>query len=94
MTVHACQAAGFQPHTRHHIDDFTTPLALVAAGQGVALVPQLGLAGPRPGVLLTRVPLGRRTRIAYRNGAARHPAVAAVSAAFRSAVPAELAAAP
>jgi len=94
MTVHACQAAGFQPHTRHHVDDFSTTLALVAAGQGVALVPQLGLAGPPPGVLLTRVPLARRTRIAYRDGAGGHPAVTAVSAAFRSAVPAELAAAP
>lgn len=90
MTMHACQAAGFTPHARHLVDDFATTLALVAAGQGVALVPQLGLADPPPGIVLTRVPLSRRTRIAYRSGAARHPAVAAVSAAFRSAVPAEL----
>jgi DNA-binding transcriptional LysR family regulator len=90
MTMHACQAAGFTPHTRHLVDDFATTLALVAAGQGVALVPQLGLAGLPPGVVLARLPLGRRTRIAYRAGAGRHPAVTAVSAAFRSAVPAEL----
>lgn len=90
MTVHACQAAGFRPDIRHQVDDFATTLALVAAGQGVALVPQLGLADPPPGIALTRVPLSRRTRIAYRSGAASHPAVTAVTAAFRSAVPAEL----
>ena len=90
MTIHACRAAGFTPHTRHQVDDFTTTLALVAAGQGVALVPQLGLADPPPGVLLTQVPLQRRTNIAYRSGAGRHPAVTAVTAALRSAVPGEL----
>jgi DNA-binding transcriptional LysR family regulator len=94
MTIHACRAAGFTPHARHQVDDFTTTLALAAAGQGVALVPQLGLAGPPPGVLLTQVPLQRRTNIAYRSGAARHPAVTAVTAALRSAVPDELAAGP
>jgi hypothetical protein len=56
----------------------------------VALVPQLGAAGPPPGVVLTRVPLARRTRIAYRRGAGAHPAVAAVTAALREAVPPEL----
>jgi DNA-binding transcriptional LysR family regulator len=90
MTLHACQAAGFLPHTRHLVDDFATTLALVAAGQGVALVPQLGLAGRPPGVLLTRVPLHRQTKIAYRSGAASHPAVTAITAALRHAIPAEL----
>jgi DNA-binding transcriptional LysR family regulator len=90
MTLHACRAAGFIPHTRHEVDDFTTTLALVAAGQGVALVPQLGLAGPLTGVVLTQVPLRRRTSIAYRSGAGSHPAVTALTAALRSAIPAEL----
>jgi DNA-binding transcriptional LysR family regulator len=90
MTLHACRAAGFTPHTRHQVDDFTTTLALVAAGQGVALVPQLGLAGPPAGIALTRVPLHRRTSIAYRSGAGGHPAVTAFAAALRSAVPREL----
>jgi DNA-binding transcriptional LysR family regulator len=94
MTAHACQAAGFLPHTRHHVDDFATTLALVAAGQGVALVPQLGLAGRPPGVVLTRMPLHRHTRIAYRNGADRHPAVTAIISALRRAVPADLGAGP
>jgi DNA-binding transcriptional LysR family regulator len=90
MTVRACQAAGFTPRTRHRVDDFSTTLTLVAAGQGVALVPQLGLADLPPGVRLTRLPLSRRTKIAYRSGADRHPAVAAITAALRSAVPPEV----
>ena len=90
MTVRACLAAGFAPRTRHQVDDFTTTLTLVAAGQGVALVPQLGLADPPPGIVLTRVSLHRQTKIAYRRGAGSHPAVTAITAALRSAVPAEL----
>jgi DNA-binding transcriptional LysR family regulator len=87
MTIRACQAAGFTPHVRHQVDDFGATLALVAAGQGVALVPQLGADSPPPGVTLTRVPLARRTRIACRRGATAHPAIAAVTAALHSAVP-------
>ncbi|MEO3819463.1 LysR family transcriptional regulator [Plantactinospora sp. B24E8] len=90
MTVRACQAAGFHPRIRHRVDDFDTVLALVAAGQGVALVPQLGIVNPPPEVVLTRLPIHRRTRIAYRDGAAAHPAVTAVAAALRSAVPPQL----
>jgi len=94
MTVRACQAAGFTPRARHRVDDFSTTLALVAAGQGVALVPQLGLADLPPGVMLTRLPLSRRTQVAYRSGADRHPAVAAITTALRSAIPPELTPAP
>jgi DNA-binding transcriptional LysR family regulator len=90
MTIRACQAAGFTPHARHHIDEFATVLALVAAGQGVALIPQLGAVNPPPGVVLTRMPIRRRTMTAHRAGADAHPAVATVTAALRTAVPAEL----
>jgi DNA-binding transcriptional LysR family regulator len=91
MAVRACQAAGYTPRIRHQIDDFATVLALVAAGQGVALVPQLGAAGPPPGVRLTRLPMARRTGTAYRSGARAHPAVLAFTTALRSALPPELA---
>ncbi|WP_165985863.1 LysR family transcriptional regulator [Streptomyces sp. YIM 98790] len=88
MTVRACQAAGFAPRIRHRVDDFAAVLDLVAAGQGVALVPLLGAAGgPPPAVTLTGLPLRRRTLIAHRSGAARHPAVTAAVAALRAAVP-------
>src|SRR5580693_1746459 len=85
MAVRACQAAGLTPRIRHHADDFVTVLALVAAGQGVALVPQLGAIGPPPGVVLTELPARRRTRIAYRNGTRHHPPVSACIAAIRAA---------
>lgn len=86
MTVRACHAAGFTPRVRHQVDEFATVLALVAAGQGVALVPQLGLVNPPPQVALTPMAMSRRTKIAFRSGAGRHPAVAAVAAALRAAV--------
>ncbi|MFI8997775.1 LysR substrate-binding domain-containing protein [Streptomyces sp. NPDC053542] len=90
MTIRACQAAGFTPHVRHRADEFATVLALVAAGQGVAVVPHLGLVAPPATVTLTRLPIRRRTTLAHRSGAGGHPAVAAVVRALRAAVPAEL----
>ncbi|WP_079407249.1 LysR substrate-binding domain-containing protein [Streptomyces sp. 3211] len=92
MTVRACQAAGFTPRIRHRVDEFATVLALVAAGQGVAVVPQLGVTGPAdPAVHLTRLLMQRRTKLAFRSGAGAHPAVAAFGAALRAAVPPDLA---
>lgn len=81
----ACQAAGFTPRVRHHVDDFAAVLTLVAAGQGVALVPQLGAGRLPDGVRLLPLPARRRTRIAYRRGAGEHPAVAACVRAIRDA---------
>jgi DNA-binding transcriptional LysR family regulator len=60
-------------------------LALVAAGQGVALVPQLGAAQPPAGVRLLPLNAHRRTRVAYRRGAGNHPAVAACVRALHDA---------
>ncbi|AWZ09947.1 LysR substrate-binding domain-containing protein [Streptomyces sp. ICC4] len=92
MTLRACQAAGFTPRIRHQVDEFATVLALVAAGQGVAVVPQLGITGHADrAVVLTRLLMERRTKVAFRSGAGAHPAVAAFAAALRAAVPPELA---
>jgi DNA-binding transcriptional LysR family regulator len=85
VALQACRAAGFAPRIRHHADDFTAVLALVAAGQGVSLVPQLGAARPPPGVRLRPLAARRRNRVAYRRGAGGHPAVAACVAALRAA---------
>ncbi|GAA3028846.1 LysR family transcriptional regulator [Kitasatospora albolonga] len=90
MVVRACQASGFTPLIAHQIDDFATVLALVAVGQGVALVPHLGASPAPPGVQLTRLPMARRTRTAFRAGAGRHPAVAAFVSAVREALPEDL----
>ncbi|MFC7246628.1 LysR family transcriptional regulator [Catellatospora aurea] len=85
VAVRICQAAGYPPRARHHADDFTAVLALVAAGLGVALVPQLGAVQPPPGVRLVPLASRRRTRIAYRRGSGDHPAVAACVTAIRTA---------
>jgi len=82
VTLHVCRTAGFTPRARHHADDFATVLALVAAGQGVSLVPQLAATQPPAGVRLIPLATRRRTRIAYRRGAATHPAVAAFISAL------------
>ncbi|MFI6843382.1 LysR substrate-binding domain-containing protein [Kitasatospora sp. NBC_00085] len=87
MAVRACESAGFAPRIRHQIDDFATVLALVAAGQGVALVPHLGTAQTPPGAVLTRLPMYRRTRAAFRAGAGSHPAISAFVSALYTAVP-------
>jgi DNA-binding transcriptional LysR family regulator len=83
-TLHVCRAAGFTPRARHHADDFATVLALVAAGQGVSLVPQLAAAQPPSGVRLLPLPVRRRNWIAYRQGAAAHPGVAAFASRLRA----------
>ncbi|MFJ9947484.1 LysR substrate-binding domain-containing protein [Kitasatospora sp. NPDC091207] len=90
MAVRACESAGFAPRIRHQIDDFATVLALVAAGQGVALVPRLGTVRTPPGVVLTRLPMYRRTRVAFRAGAGSHPAISAFVSALHTAVPSGL----
>jgi DNA-binding transcriptional LysR family regulator len=85
VALQLCQAAGFQPRVRHHADDFSTVLALVAADQGVALVPQLAAGNPPPGVRLIPLPTRRHTHVAYRRGSAGHPAVGAALSALDSA---------
>jgi DNA-binding transcriptional LysR family regulator len=85
LTVRACEAAGFTPRIRHHADDFGAVLALVAAGQGVAFVPDLGAAAPPAAVVLTPLPMRRRTHLAYRRGTAHHPAISAARTALHAA---------
>ncbi len=83
LVIRACEAQGFTPRIRHYADDFGTVLALVAAGQGVSLVPQLGLTGAPSGVAITPLAAKRRSSIAFRKGTRHHPAIAAFTAAIR-----------
>ena len=84
MLVRACEARGFAPRIRHYADDFGTVLALVAANQGVSLVPELGVTAAPAGVSLIPLTARRRSRIAYRKGTRGHPVVAAFTAAIRA----------
>jgi DNA-binding transcriptional LysR family regulator len=83
MLVRACEARGFAPRIRHYADDFGTVLALVAAGQGVSLVPELGVAGSPARVSLIPLTARRRSRIACRKGTRGHPVIAAFTSALR-----------
>lgn len=85
LTVRACEAAGFTPGIRHHADDFGAVLALVAAGQGVALVPDLGTGNAPDRVILTPLTIRRRTYLAYRRGTRTHPGIAAARQALHAA---------
>ncbi|MET8584229.1 LysR substrate-binding domain-containing protein [Streptomyces collinus] len=86
MAVRACQAAGFQPRIRHRVNDFRTVLALAAIGQGAGFVPEMATAHAPEGVVLTRLPLFRRSKVAFRAGGGSHPAILAFVAAARTAV--------
>jgi DNA-binding transcriptional LysR family regulator len=83
LIIRACEAQGFTPRIRHYADDFGTVLALVAAGQGISLIPQLGLSGAPSGVAITPLAARRRSSIACRKGTRHHPAIAAFVAAIR-----------
>jgi DNA-binding transcriptional LysR family regulator len=85
LTVRACEAAGFTPRIRHHVDDFGAVLGLMGAGQGVAFVPELGAAASPGNVVLTPLSIQRRTQLAYRRGTAHHPAIAAARSALHAA---------
>lgn len=83
MLVRACEASGFTPRIRHYADDFGTVLALVAAGQGASLIPELGVAHRPAGVQLIPLSARRRIRVACRRGKGNHPGVAAFTSAVR-----------
>ena len=80
----ACRAAGFEPLIAHALDDYPTALKLVAAGEGVALVPDLGLVDPPPGIrtLELREPLSRTVQLAVRRASAQRPALIAIREAL------------
>ncbi|TCN32850.1 DNA-binding transcriptional LysR family regulator [Kribbella orskensis] len=80
MVEHACRAAGFVPRTVAKCAEFSAMLALVAAGEAVALVPQLAtLHRPENVALLPITPAtARHIFTLTRPGGARHPAVRVV----------------
>lgn len=78
--IAACRAAGFEPIINHALDDYPTALRLVAAGEGVALVPDLGLVRPPQGIRV--IPLQdavtRDVQLAVRSASASRPSYLAV----------------
>src|SRR5262249_45351952 len=61
IVLRACAAAGFEPHVAFESDDYLAVQGLVAAGLGVALIPELALATVREDIVIR--PLGPGTPV-------------------------------
>ncbi|MQS38864.1 LysR substrate-binding domain-containing protein [Streptomyces katsurahamanus] len=61
--VRGCLAAGFQPRCAHEVTETSTALALVAAGLGIALLPDSIRSAPREGVVCKTVADALRVRL-------------------------------
>ena len=86
VVIHSARQAGYEPRLAHITNDFSVSYALVAAGAGVGLVPEL--AGPPPPGVVVRpvagVPPSRRIYAAVRAGSSARPAIAAMLDALAS----------
>jgi DNA-binding transcriptional LysR family regulator len=84
VVIHSTRAAGYEPRLAHITNDFDVAYALVEAGGGVGLVPELA-GPPPPGVVVrptTGAPPSRRIYAAVRAGSGARPAVAAMLTAL------------
>lgn len=55
LVVRSCLAAGFSPHCAYEVTETSAALALVAAGLGVAVLPDSIRSAPREGVLCKEI---------------------------------------
>lgn len=88
MAQRACAAAGFAPRSVADATDYAVQLALVAAGVGVALVPQLGCTDVPGGVELRclRDPVHRTTSTVTRSSSRADPGLLRVRHLLEQAV--------
>jgi DNA-binding transcriptional LysR family regulator len=85
--VRSCIAAGFEPRVSFESDDYLTVQGLVAAGVGVALIPQLALSSVRDDIVVRPLAPGspvRRVFAATPRAAAATAAVATMLDVLRS----------
>jgi DNA-binding transcriptional LysR family regulator len=79
--VRCCHAAGFEPNVSFQSDDYQTVQGLVAAGVGVALIPELALSFVREDIVIRALsprPPARRVIAATAAGARLLPAAPAM----------------
>ncbi len=96
LTLRSCELAGFVPDIAYESDEYTVMQALVSAGMGVTLVPDLALMLPSPDIALAEVvpdPPVRRVWAATLQAGCRSAAAVAMVDTL-SEVGAELAATP
>jgi DNA-binding transcriptional LysR family regulator len=90
QVIRSCHAAGFEPEVSFESDDYLTVQGLVAAGVGVALIPQLALSTVRPEIQVRPLhpasPV-RRVFAATPRAAAVTPAVATMLDLLRTKPP-------
>ena len=87
--VRSCHAAGFEPRVSFESDDYQTVQGLVAAGVGVALIPQLALSTTRDDIVIRQLSPAspvRKVFAATPRAAAVTPAVATMLDVLREAV--------
>ncbi len=85
--VRSCLAAGFEPAVSFESDDYQTVQGLVAAGVGVALIPQLALSTVRSDIAIRSLGAGGpvRTVLAATRRGPMAPAAAAMIDVLRGA---------
>ncbi len=79
--LEACRAAGFEPHVAYESDDYNAIQGFVAAGVGVALIPDLALVNVRDDIVvrsLTGPAPVRRILAATTEASRRSPATRAM----------------
>ncbi len=85
--IRSCHAAGFEPSVSFESDDYQTVQGLVAAGVGVALIPELALSTVREDIVVRALhpssPV-RKVFAATPRGAAATPALATMIDVLRS----------
>jgi DNA-binding transcriptional LysR family regulator len=85
LFLRACHAAGFEPRIAFQNDDYPAILGFVAAGVGVALIPDMVARGVREDVVVRRLdpPPPARPILAALPPGYRSPAAAAMLAVLR-----------
>jgi DNA-binding transcriptional LysR family regulator len=87
VVLKACREAGFVPHAVHEVDQLNMVLGLVAAGEGVALVPEGARRTYQDGVVyrpLRPAPSKLETAITWRRGDPSATLAAFISTARRT----------
>jgi DNA-binding transcriptional LysR family regulator len=88
--VRCCHAAGFEPRVAFESDDYQVVQGLVAAGVGVALIPQIALSAPRDDIAIRSLAGGPvRSVIAATPSSARLVPAAAAMLGILEAIAAE-----
>jgi DNA-binding transcriptional LysR family regulator len=87
VVLKACREAGLAPHAAHEVDQLNMVLRMVAAGEGVALVPEAARKAYQDGVVYRpprSAPKKLETAIAWRQGDSSATLAAFISTARRT----------